>query len=81
VSVRGEAAITLGMFRATVGTSALVSALGDPSATVRKNAAWALGEMHASAGLAGPALQHAASSDPSPFVRSLAGAAVTRLSP
>jgi HEAT repeat protein len=80
-AVRAEAATTLGMFRATVGTEALVSALkSDPSATVRKRAAWALGEMHASTSLAGPALQHAVSSDPSPFVRSLAGAAATRLS-
>jgi hypothetical protein len=53
----------------------------DPSATVRKRAAWALGEMHASAGLAGGALEHAVASDPSPFVRSLANAALTRLSP
>jgi hypothetical protein len=80
-AVRGEAAITLGMFHATVGTSALVSALGDPSANVRKHAAWALGEIHASAGLVAPALQHAVGSDPSPFVRSIAGAALTRLSP
>jgi len=58
-----------------------VSALGDPSANVRKHAAWALGEIHASAGLVAPALQHAVGSDPSPFVRSIAGAALTRLSP
>jgi HEAT repeat protein len=81
-NVRGEAAVTLGMFRTTAGASALVSALrGDPSATVRKHAAWALGEMHASAGVAGPALSQAVASDPSPFVRSLANAALTRLSP
>jgi len=79
--VRAEAAITLGMLRATVGTGALVSALkSDPSATVRKNAAWALGEMHASTGVAGGALQTAAASDGSPLVRSLAGIALTRLS-
>jgi hypothetical protein len=81
-AVRAEAAITLGTFRATVGTDALVAALrSDPSATVRKHAAWALGEMKANTSLAGPSLQHAVSSDPSPFVRSLASAALTRLSP
>jgi HEAT repeat protein len=81
-AVRAEAATTLGMFRATVGPEALVSALqSDPSATVRKRAAWALGEMKASTSVAGPSLQHAVSSDPSPFVRSLASAALTRLSP
>jgi HEAT repeat protein len=79
--VRAEAVNTLGTFRAQEGTSALVTALQtDSSATVRKLAAWALGETHASAGVAGQALQTAAASDPSPFVRSLAAAALTKLS-
>jgi HEAT repeat protein len=78
--VRAEAATTLGMFRAQEGTSALVTALqSDSSATVRKRAAWALGETHANAAVAGQALQTAAASDPSPFVRSLAAAALTKL--
>jgi len=47
---------------------------------VRKRAAWALGEVRASASVAGPALQNAAANDASPFVRSLAAAALTRLS-
>jgi HEAT repeat protein len=52
----------------------------DSSATVRKRAAWALGEMGASAAVAGPALQTASTSDASPLVRSLAAAALTKLS-
>jgi HEAT repeat protein len=81
VGVRAEAATTLGMFRATSGADALVGALqNDPSATVRKRAAWALGEMGANAGVAGPALENAAANDPSPFVRSLAASAITKLS-
>lgn len=78
--VRAEAVTTLGMFRAQQGTTALVNALeNDPSATVRKRAAWALGEAHADAAVAGAPLQTAAASDPSPFVRSLATAALTKL--
>jgi HEAT repeat protein len=80
-SVRANAATTLGMFHDANGTAALVNALqNDASPDVRKNAAWALGEVRASATVAGPALQQAAASDASPFVRSLASAALTRLS-
>jgi HEAT repeat protein len=80
VSVRAEAATTLGMFRDANGATALVTALqNDQSVTVRKRAAWALGAVGASSAVAGPALQNAAASDASPIVRSLAGAALTRL--
>jgi hypothetical protein len=80
--VRAEAATTLGMFRSSTGADALVTALRtDSSATVRKRAAWALGEMNASAAVAGAALQTASTSDASPLVRSLAAAALTKLSP
>jgi HEAT repeat protein len=51
----------------------------DPSDLVRKKAAWALGEIHASANVAGPALERAARQDTSPFVRSLANAALAKL--
>jgi HEAT repeat protein len=81
VNVRAEAATTLGMFRDGSGAAALVTALqNDSSPIVRKRAAWALGEMHASSAVAGQALQAAATNDGSPFVRSLATAALTRLS-
>lgn len=81
LGVRAEAATTLGMFHDANATNALVTALqSDASPIVRKNAAWALGEIHASASVAGTALQTAAASDASPFVRSLATAALTRLS-
>lgn len=53
----------------------------DPSDLVRKKAAWALGEIHASASIAGPALERAASQDTNPFVRSLATAALAKLAP
>jgi len=80
-TVRAEAATTLGSFHDANGASALVTALqNDSSPIVRKRAAWALGEIHASSAIAGPALQNAAASDASPLVRSLAGAALTRLS-
>ena len=81
VAVRAEAATTLGAFHDVNGASALVTALqNDSSPIVRKKAAWALGEIHASSSVAGPALQNAAANDASPFVRSLAGAALSRLS-
>jgi len=81
VNVRAEAATTLGMFHDASGAAALVTALqNDSSPIVRKRAAWALGEMHASSAVAGAALQAAATNDASPFVRSLATAALTRLS-
>ena len=79
--VRAEAATTLGMFHDANGTAPLVNALqNDASPVVRKRAAWALGEIHASTTVAGPALQNAVANDASPLVRSLAGAALTRLS-
>ena len=77
--VRSDAVVTVGMFKYAGGASALVSALSDPSQTVRKKAAWALGEIGASSSTAGPALQNAAANDPSPLVRSLAKAALTKL--
>ena len=81
VSVRAEAATTLGMFHDASAASALVTALqSDASPIVRKRAAWALGEIRANTAVAGPALQNAAANDASPFVRSLAAAALTRLS-
>jgi len=81
LNVRAEAATTLGMFHDANGAAALVSTLqNDASPIVRKRAAWALGEIHASAAVAGAPLQQAAAHDASPFVRSLAAAALTRLS-
>ena len=78
-TVRSNAVLTIGMFKYSAGASALVAALGDSSQTVRKKAAWALGEIGASSSTAGPALQNAAANDPSPLVRSLAKAALTKL--
>jgi len=53
----------------------------DPSELVRKKAAWALGEIHASASIAGSALERASTQDSSPFVKSLAYAALAKLAP
>jgi len=78
-TVRAEAAVTVGTFRYTAGAAALVAALGDPSADVRKKAAWALGEIHAPGSVAGAALSNAATHDSSAAVRSLAHVAVTKL--
>ena len=79
-AVRAEAAVTLGMLRAPQGAAALLTALrDDASVTVRRRAAWALGEIHADASTAGPVLQTAAANDPSPLVRSLATVALTKL--
>jgi len=85
--VRVQAIYTLGASRSRVMASggetavrALAAVLtGDPSARVRKKAAWALGEIGAPVGLAGPALSQAASQDPDSLVRSLASAAQGRL--
>jgi HEAT repeat protein len=81
--VRAEAITTLGMLRgqgSLDAVPALVAALSsDPSEVVRKRAAWALGEVGAPASVAGAPLQTAASNDPSPFVRSLARAAISKL--
>jgi HEAT repeat protein len=87
-SVRTEAVLTVGATRTKAMTSSnaqgavasLVKLVGsDPSARVRKNAAWALGEIGAPAALAGPALSRAAREDRDPLVRSLASAAQARL--
>jgi hypothetical protein len=79
-TVRAEAVTTLGMFKYAAAASALTVALGgDSSVLVRKKAAWALGEIGASSSVAGGALQQAATSDPSPLVRSLSRAALTKL--
>jgi hypothetical protein len=78
--VRAQAVTTIGMFKYAGGASALTAALaGDPSVNVRKKAAWALGEIGASSSVAGGTLQTAATSDPSPLVRSLSRAALTKL--
>src|SRR5450432_2640683 len=78
--VRAQAVTTLGMFKYAGGATVLAGALAnDPSADVRKKAAWALGEFGASAAVAGGPLQTAASNDPSPLVRSLSRAALTKL--
>jgi HEAT repeat protein len=79
-TVRAEAAITIGQFKDAGGATALVAALGDPSANVRKKAAWALGEIHAPSSVAGSALSNAANNDSSVAVRSLARVAVSHLS-
>jgi HEAT repeat protein len=86
--VRAEAALTLGSVLRTgktgvqpAGVSELLVTLArDPSADVRKKAAWSLGEMGAPAGVAATGLQTAAASDPSPAVRSLAHIAISKLS-
>jgi hypothetical protein len=77
--VRGEAATTIGMLHTQGASSALVAALSDPEALVRKKAAWALGNVGAPVAVAGPALQNAATTDPNPFVRSLAQIAISKL--
>jgi HEAT repeat protein len=78
--VRAQAVTTIGMFKYAGGAGVLTTALAsDPSVTVRKKAAWALGEIGASASVAGGTLQTAATSDPSPLVRSLSRAALTKL--
>jgi HEAT repeat protein len=78
--VRLQAVLTVAEFRTTSTVPALVQLLqSDPSANVRKRAAWALGQIHASGAQAAPALTQASASDPSPFVRSLAHAALASL--
>ena len=79
-TVRAEAAVTIATFRYAGGADALVAALSDPSANVRKKAAWALGAIHAPASVAGAPLANAASNDSSAAVRSLAHIALTQLS-
>src|SRR6185295_332900 len=85
--VRAEAAMTYGVAlrtgKAGVAPASvdrlLVTLATDPSANVRKKAAWSLGEMGAPAGQALVGLQKASSSDASPLVRSLAQAAISKL--
>ncbi|HVY40089.1 MAG TPA: HEAT repeat domain-containing protein [Polyangia bacterium] len=79
-TVRAEAAVTIATFRYAGGADALVAALSDPAANVRKKAAWALGAIHAPASVAGAALSNAAANDSSAAVRSLAHIALTQLS-
>jgi HEAT repeat protein len=87
-SVRVEAVLTVGATRtkamasstAQGAVASLIKLVGsDPSVRVRKNAAWALGEIGAPAALAGPALSRAVREDRDPLVRSLASAAQARL--
>ena len=78
--VRGEAAVTIGMLHAQPAASALVQVVAhDPSALARRKAAWSLGEIGAPASIAGDALEQAAGGDANPFVRSLAAAAIGKL--
>jgi len=84
-NVRRQAIITVGFIGGAGGvpaTSAAVTALssaatGDPSATVRKAAAWALGELKDGSGRA--ALMQAQANDSDPLVRSIATAALANL--
>ncbi len=89
-NVRVQAIYTVAITRSFAAKSASADALArrltqlvasDPSELVRKKAAWALGEIGASATVAGPTLERAAVSDSSPFVKSLASAALAKLSP
>jgi HEAT repeat protein len=77
--VRAEAAVTIGVLHTRAGADALVRSLKDPSATVRKKAAWSLGRIGAPVSIAGPALQDAATNDSDPFVRSLSQVAISNL--
>lgn len=80
--VRVQAIFTVAAFRTTTAAAGLVQLLrNDPSAAVRKRAAWALGEIHAPVAVAAGALGEAASTDSSPVVRSLATAALGNLGP
>jgi HEAT repeat protein len=86
--VRAEAALTLGTALRTgkvgvqpAGVDQLLAVLAtDPSADVRKKAAWSLGEMGAPVSQAAPGLEAAAGSDSNPAVRSLARVAISKLS-
>jgi HEAT repeat protein len=87
--VRMEAAYTIASRGRTLDarsrdqvTTALIDRLGrDPSASIRRKAAWALGEIGAPAALAGAALRGSASGDADLSVRTLARAAIGRLTP
>jgi len=79
-NVRVQAIFTVAQLRTQAAAPALVQLLqSDPSASVRKRAAWALGQMKAPAAVAASALTQASSSDASPFVRSLARASLASL--
>ena len=79
-NVRVQAIFTVAQLRTQAAVPGLVQVLqSDPSASVRKRAAWALGQMNAPASVAAPALTQASTSDASPFVRSLARAALASL--
>jgi HEAT repeat protein len=79
-AVRIQAIYTLGMLRSNASIDGLVSLLqSDSSVSVRKKAAWALGEIGAAAHSAAPALLAASQTDASPLVRSLAAAALGKL--
>jgi HEAT repeat protein len=79
-SVRVQAVFTVADRGTAAAAPTLVALLqSDPSAGVRKRAAWALGQIHASSTVAASALGEAASSDASPLVRSLAHAALAGL--
>ena len=78
--VRVQAIFTVAELRTSAAAPGLIQILqSDPSPSVRKRAAWALGEIRAPASVAGPALNQAAQSDASPLVRALASAAVSSL--
>jgi HEAT repeat protein len=85
--VRMEAAYTVASRGRTLDpnsrdqvTAALIDRLGrDPSASIRRKAAWALGEIGASQALAGSALRGSSLGDADLSVRTLARAAITRL--
>ncbi len=82
-NVRRQAIITIGFIAqsggdATAALTALSSATtGDPAATVRKAAAWALGQLKN--GAARAALQQAQANDSDPLVRSIASASLANL--
>ena len=84
-NVRRQAIMTVGFIGGAgkvAATSDVITALssaatGDPSATVRKAAAWALGELKD--GSARAALMQAQANDSDPLVRSIATAALSNL--
>jgi hypothetical protein len=87
--VRIQAIYTIGAFRRRAltgaGASSITASLAtivrrDPSANVRKKAAWALGEIGAPASVAAAPLGEAARGDTDPLVRSIASAALGKLS-
>ena len=88
-AVRMEAAYTVASRGRTLDarsrdqvTAALIDRLGhDPSASIRRKVAWALGEIGASQALAGSALRGSASGDADLSVRTLARAAIGKLTP